>query len=80
MSISMFRPSRVAFKFQIAAILGRLDDTIDSTSVSQFVVSLQNSDGSFGGDVWGEVDNRFSFCAAATLSLLGRLDDMNVEK
>jgi len=25
------------------------------------------------GDEWGEVDTRFSFCAVATLSLVGRL-------
>ncbi|VDL61270.1 unnamed protein product [Hymenolepis diminuta] len=33
--------------------------------------SEKNSDGSFNGDKWGEVDSRFSFCAVATLSLLG---------
>lgn len=32
---------------------------------------LQNPDGSFNGDKWGEVDSRFSFCAIAALSLLG---------
>ena len=32
------------------------------------------------GDKWGEVDTRFSFCAVATLKLLGRLDSCDVDK
>lgn len=32
------------------------------------------------GDKWGEVDTRFSFCAVACLSLLNRMDAINVEK
>ena len=35
--------------------------------------SLQLADGSFQGDEWGEVDTRFSYCALAGLSILGRL-------
>lgn len=41
--------------------------------VTRFVSSLQLSDGSFMGDKWGEVDTRFSFCAVAALSLIGKL-------
>lgn len=42
------------------------------------VSRLQQSDGSFVGDEWGEVDTRFSYCALSCLSLLGRLDAMNI--
>lgn len=43
---------------------------IDTSKVVGFVQSLQQPDGSFFGDKWGEVDIRFTFCAVATLSLL----------
>lgn len=36
------------------------------------MVQLQNEDGSFNGDKWGEVDTRFSMCAVACLALLVR--------
>ena len=49
--------------------LGRLD----ADKVASYVAGLQNSDGSFAGDEWGEVDTRFSYCALSCLSLLGRL-------
>ena len=45
-------------------------DSVDVRKIVQYVKSLQNEDGSFQGDEWGEVDTRFSFCAVATLSLL----------
>ncbi|XP_065862821.1 geranylgeranyl transferase type-2 subunit beta 1-like isoform X4 [Euphorbia lathyris] len=44
------------------------------------VAGLQNEDGSFSGDEWGEVDTRFSYIAICCLSLLHRLDKINVEK
>lgn len=44
------------------------------TPPSLDVLARQLPDGSFTGDVWGEVDTRFSYCAVATLSLLGALD------
>lgn len=40
------------------------------------IASLQQPDGSFHGDQWGEVDTRFSYCALCCLSLLGRLDEV----
>ena len=46
----------------------------------EYVQSLQKEDGSFAGDIWGEIDTRFSFCAVTTLALLGKLDAINVEK
>ncbi|KAI8527235.1 hypothetical protein RHMOL_Rhmol12G0060000 [Rhododendron molle] len=44
------------------------------------IVGLQNEDGSFSGDMWGEVDTRFSYIAICSLALLHRLDKINVEK
>lgn len=44
------------------------------------IASLQNEDGSFCGDSFGEVDSRFSYCAFSSLSLLKRLDSINCEK
>lgn len=57
-------------------ILSLLDSVsaIDADAVVHYVKSLQNSNGSFSGDCWGEVDTRFSFCAVACLALLKRLD------
>ena len=43
---------------------------MDSSKVVGFVQSLQQPDGSFYGDKWGEVDVRFTMCAVATLALL----------
>lgn len=34
----------------------------------KYVVDRQQEDGSFTGDEWGEVDNRFCICAVATLA------------
>lgn len=48
--------------------------------ISKGISSLQNEDGSFNGDKWGEVDTRFSYCAISALSLLKRLDLINVNK
>jgi geranylgeranyl transferase type-2 subunit beta len=45
-------------------------DVINVERLVQYVRSLQQPDGSFCGDKWGEVDTRFSFCAVACLSLL----------
>lgn len=32
------------------------------------------------GDIWGEVDTRFSFCAVMCLSLLHRLEAIDVNR
>lgn len=53
---------------------------IDIDKCVSFIQSLQQPDGSFFGDKWGEVDTRFSFCALATLRLLNRLNDVNIDK
>ncbi|KAH8073931.1 prenyltransferase [Aureococcus anophagefferens] len=38
-----------------------------------YVAALQQGDGSFHGDEWGEVDTRFSYCALSSLAILGEL-------
>lgn len=48
-------------------------DVIDTDKVVKYVKERQQPDGSFAGDIWGEIDTRFSFCAVATLSLLVKL-------
>lgn len=57
-----------------------LDDI--RSSIIQFVAGLQQPDGSFVGDKWGEIDSRFSYCALNILALLGELNSgvINVEK
>ena len=60
-------------------IIGYFNLILDKESIVKYIVSLQNEDGSFMGDQWGEVDTRFSFCAVATLSLLNRLDAINID-
>jgi len=64
---------------QVAVILECVDK-IDVEGVVKFIQSLQQEDGSFTGDKWGEVDNRFCFCAVATLALLNRLDAVDTDK
>lgn len=59
---------------QIACIYDCLD-IINQDKVVKYIASLQNEDGSFSGDEWGEIDTRFSFCAVASLALLKRLGD-----
>lgn len=63
----------VAFRFllQILSIYDSLNE-IDLEAVAMYVSGLQQPDGSFFGDKWGEVDTRFSFCAVAILSLIVR--------
>lgn len=66
---------------QILAMYGELG-LLDIGKVVRFVSSLQQPDGSFYGDKWGEIDSRFSYCALNTLALLGELNSgaINVDK
>lgn len=65
---------------QILIILQKCDhEHIDVNKCVSYVKSLQQSNGSFSGDKWGEIDTRFSFCALATLKLLDRLDAIDVD-
>jgi len=59
---------------QILAMANALDDErLDKDAIVKFISSLQNDDGSFSGDEWGEVDTRFTYCALSCLALLSRL-------
>jgi geranylgeranyl transferase type-2 subunit beta len=44
------------------------------------IKNLQNEDGSFAGDSYGETDTRFSYCAISVASLLGKLDQIDCKK
>lgn len=46
--------------------------------IVNFIKSLQQPDGSFAGDQWGEIDTRFSYCALSSLSLLSALDEVDI--
>uniref|UniRef100_A0A8D8MXD9 Geranylgeranyl transferase type-2 subunit beta n=2 Tax=Culex pipiens TaxID=7175 RepID=A0A8D8MXD9_CULPI len=64
---------------QILCIYDALDE-IDTEAIARYVGSLQQLDGSFFGDKWGEVDTRFSFCAVAILSLINKMSVINLDK
>ncbi|WMV22081.1 hypothetical protein MTR67_015466 [Solanum verrucosum] len=55
------------------------DEVVDLTFQLD-IAGLQNEDGSFSGDIWGEVDTRFSYIAILSLALLHRLDKVDVGK
>ena len=60
---------------QILALADKLSDSrLDLPALNHFICNLQQPDGSFSGDEWGEVDTRFSYCAISALSLLGVLE------
>ncbi len=64
---------------QVLLLFGCLD-RVDKDKVAHFVAGLQQPDGSFFGDKWGEVDTRFSYCALSALALLGKLNDGLINK
>lgn len=49
------------------------------TNVIADVASLQQPDGSFAGDDWGEIDTRFTYCAFACLYLLDRISLIDID-
>ena len=55
-------------------------EEIDTDKVAEYVSSLQKKDGSFMGDIWGEVDTRFSYSGLSCLKLLNRLDLIDLDK
>ncbi|KAI4146005.1 MAG: hypothetical protein LQ341_002208 [Variospora aurantia] len=70
---------------QILVMVDALDD-LDSygrqgrNGVGGYISKLQNDDGSFAGDEWGETDTRFLFGALNALSLLRLLSLVDVPK
>lgn len=63
---------------QILALAHSLDDerlVARKPRIVDFCCRLQQPDGSFAGDEWGEIDTRFTYCALSTLSILHSLPD-----
>ncbi len=54
------------------------DPRFKRDACARYVAALQQPDGSFFGDEWGEIDTRFSYCGLSCLALLGRLDLIDV--
>ena len=50
------------------------------TRLIAVILSLQQPSGVFAGDAFGEIDTRFLYIAVQTLSLLGRLHELDVDK
>jgi geranylgeranyl transferase type-2 subunit beta len=62
---------------QILALANALEDVRFlemKPKVILFIQSLQQKDGGFCGDQWGEIDTRFSYCALSAISICGELD------
>uniref|UniRef100_A0A0B7B5S7 Geranylgeranyl transferase type-2 subunit beta n=1 Tax=Arion vulgaris TaxID=1028688 RepID=A0A0B7B5S7_9EUPU len=55
-------------------------DSVNTDAAVKWVKSLQQTDGCFFGDKWGEVDTRFSFVAVACLALLNGLHEVDLDK
>ncbi len=51
----------------------------EASKTAAWVAALQNQDGSFAGDEWGEIDTRFTYCALACLRILGFESLVNFE-
>jgi geranylgeranyl transferase type-2 subunit beta len=64
---------------QVLVQLNRID-LIDKQSLCLYIKQLQQEDGSFIGDQWGEIDTRFSFCAVACLKLIDSLDVIDIDR
>ena len=65
---------------QILALADSLEDErLQTENVIQFIANLQQTDGSFAGDRYGEIDTRFTYCALSSLALLKALDRVNVD-
>ncbi|KAI0247000.1 terpenoid cyclases/protein prenyltransferase alpha-alpha toroid [Lactifluus subvellereus] len=52
----------------------------DVPRVVDSILDLQQSSGVFAGDVFGETDTRFLYCAVSALTLLGTLDHLDRER
>ncbi|KAL8444980.1 hypothetical protein Emed_005949 [Eimeria media] len=67
--------SATHYALLLLAGLGRLHLLPEGgRKTASWVRSLQNADGSFKGDAWGEADSRFSYCGVGSLLLLDALD------
>lgn len=66
-------------RLDTAAIASCNNMTVHIDDLLLDIKGLQQADGSFVGDEFGELDTRFSYCAVAALSLLRRLDAIDCE-
>ncbi|WWC88852.1 uncharacterized protein L201_003767 [Kwoniella dendrophila CBS 6074] len=55
-------------------------DRINVESITQFLLERINDDGSVSGDSWGEIDTRFTYICLSSLNLLGKLNQIPLEK
>ncbi|KAK6587960.1 Rab geranylgeranyl transferase beta prenyltransferase alpha alpha toroid fold [Cryptosporidium xiaoi] len=62
----------------VSLMIGKID-RLDSEKVSNWILSLQNEDGSFNSDGYLETDVRFVYCAVSSLTILNKLEKINVE-
>ena len=69
--------SAAATTMTTAATTTTTTTTTRRDAVVRYVASLQQTDGSFAGDAWLEIDCRFIFCACLTLSILQRIDALD---
>ncbi|RHZ46932.1 hypothetical protein Glove_603g3 [Diversispora epigaea] len=68
------------YAVQILVIEDALD-SVNTEKIVEYVKSRQDPQtGAFTGDEWEEIDTRFSYCAISCLSLLKRLDAIDVKK
>ena len=47
--------------------------------IATYISSLQQNDGSFMGDKYGEIDTRFTYCALNSLKILNSLHLINID-
>nr|XP_016446255.1 PREDICTED: geranylgeranyl transferase type-2 subunit beta-like [Nicotiana tabacum] len=66
--------------WQCEVLLSNLGVAVVSLTFQPDIAALQNEDGSFSGDIWGEVDTRFSYIAILSLALMHQLDKVDVGK
>lgn len=73
--------AHILYTLSAIQILALYDEmhVLDREKIKLYVKSLQQSDGSFAGDKWGEIDTRFSYCALSILALLGCLEESVVD-
>jgi prenyltransferase beta subunit len=66
---------------QILALFDKLN-AVDADKIASYIAGLQNEDGSFAGDEWGEIDTRYMPCFGSEHflknSLVGMFDFFSV--
>jgi geranylgeranyl transferase type-2 subunit beta len=62
---------------QLYILFNRLEE-IDVVKNSAFILKLQNSDGSFSSDIWGEKDVKFTYMGLLSLKLLQKLNTCDI--